>query len=106
MISQDLTQGMESEWLKKAFLPPDEGHEKKKRKLRDDANLCKPEILRMLSSDLEMLNGATSKVLQKGFVIKTLMSDEVREEDFTFQKVVTLLRMVKDGKSPLGWKSC
>ena len=86
-------------------LPPEEGHEKKKRKLRDDANLCKPEILRMLSSDLEMLNGAISKVLERGFVIKQLMNSEVRDEDFTFQKVVAVLRMVKDGKNPFGWKS-
>ena len=86
-------------------LPPEMGHEKKKRKTRDDGSLAKMKVLRMLRDDVNKLHKPTLKVLQNGFTIEELRKEEVRASDFTFQKVVTLLQMAKNGKTLRDWRA-
>ena len=87
-------------------LPPDLGQEKKKRRIEDEAELTDKRILRMLKSDVELLYGPTLKVLEKGFNIEVFQKKDERKEDVTFSKIVTLLKMIKNGQTLLQWRRC
>ena len=87
-------------------LAPDLGQDKKKRRVEDEEESTDKRILRMLKDDVELLYAPTLKVLQKGFNIEVFQKEEERKEDITFSKIVTLLKMIKDGQTLLEWRRC
>ena len=87
-------------------LAPDLGQDKKKRRVEDEEESADKRILRMLKDDVELLYAPTLKVLQKGFNIEVFQKEEERKEDITFSKIVTLLKMIKDGQTLLEWRRC